>query len=112
MTSSCFSDGLAWDLLAAQRARALGVGLLSGRFGEDERMKAVGYLQSGAPDAKACGSASTERFSPAYWNWSFYLAGEGGKLQQFTLNQSNTFSDESNRPEIHANRICDFRLGC
>jgi hypothetical protein len=26
--------------------------------------------------------------TPAYWNWSFYLAGEGGKLQQFTLNSS------------------------
>jgi hypothetical protein len=26
--------------------------------------------------------------TPAYWNWSFYLAGKGGKLQQFTLNSS------------------------
>jgi hypothetical protein len=26
--------------------------------------------------------------TPAYWNWSFYLAGVGGKLQQFTLNSS------------------------
>ena len=26
--------------------------------------------------------------TPAYWNWSFYLAGDGGKLQQFTLNSS------------------------
>ena len=26
--------------------------------------------------------------TPAYWNWSFYLAGAGGKLQQFTLNSS------------------------
>ena len=26
--------------------------------------------------------------TPAYWNWSFYLAGQGGKLQQFTLNSS------------------------
>jgi phosphoglycolate phosphatase-like HAD superfamily hydrolase len=34
---------LAWDLVAAQRARALVGGLLSGGFGEDERMKAVGY---------------------------------------------------------------------
>ena len=25
-----------WDMLAAQRARALGVGLLSGGYGEDE----------------------------------------------------------------------------
>jgi chitobiase/beta-hexosaminidase-like protein len=27
--------------------------------------------------------------TPVYWNWSFYLAGNGGKLQQYTLNQSN-----------------------
>ncbi len=27
--------------------------------------------------------------TPAYWNSSFYLAGMGGKLQQFTLNLSN-----------------------
>lgn len=26
--------------------------------------------------------------TPAFWNWSFYLAGNGGKLQQFTLNSS------------------------
>jgi hypothetical protein len=26
--------------------------------------------------------------TPAYWNWSFYLAGQYGHLQQFTLNQS------------------------
>ena len=26
--------------------------------------------------------------TPAYWNWSFYLAGFSGKLQQFTLNSS------------------------
>ena len=26
--------------------------------------------------------------TPAYWNWSFYLAGDRGKLQQFTLNSS------------------------
>lgn len=26
--------------------------------------------------------------TPAYWNWSFYLAGENGKLQQFNLNPS------------------------
>jgi HAD superfamily hydrolase (TIGR01509 family) len=32
-----------WDLLAAQRARALGVGLLSGGFGEDELMNAGAY---------------------------------------------------------------------
>ena len=32
-----------WDLLAAQRARALGVGLLSGGFGQDELMNAGAY---------------------------------------------------------------------
>jgi HAD superfamily hydrolase (TIGR01509 family) len=32
-----------WDLLAAQRARALGVGLLSGGYGEDELMRAGAY---------------------------------------------------------------------
>jgi HAD superfamily hydrolase (TIGR01509 family) len=32
-----------WDLLAAQRARALGVGLLSGGFGEHELMNAGAY---------------------------------------------------------------------
>jgi HAD superfamily hydrolase (TIGR01509 family) len=32
-----------WDLLAARRARALGVGLLSGGYGEDELQKAGAY---------------------------------------------------------------------
>jgi phosphoglycolate phosphatase-like HAD superfamily hydrolase len=32
-----------WDLLAARRARALGVGLLSGGYGEDELMGAGAY---------------------------------------------------------------------
>ena len=32
-----------WDLLAAQRARALGVGLLSGGYGQDELEKAGAY---------------------------------------------------------------------
>jgi HAD superfamily hydrolase (TIGR01509 family) len=32
-----------WDLLAAQRARALGVGLLSGGYGEDELIQAGAY---------------------------------------------------------------------
>jgi len=32
-----------WDLLAAQRARALGVGLLSGGFGQDELERAGAY---------------------------------------------------------------------
>jgi HAD superfamily hydrolase (TIGR01509 family) len=32
-----------WDLLAARRARALGVGLLAGGYGEDELMRAGAY---------------------------------------------------------------------
>lgn len=32
-----------WDLLAARRARALGVGLLSGGYGEDELVRAGAY---------------------------------------------------------------------
>ena len=32
-----------WDLLAARRARALGVGLLSGGYGEDELTRAGAY---------------------------------------------------------------------
>lgn len=32
-----------WDLLAAQRARALGVGLLSGGYGEDELQRGDPY---------------------------------------------------------------------
>ena len=32
-----------WDLLAAQRARALGVGLLSGGYGDDELERAGAY---------------------------------------------------------------------
>jgi HAD superfamily hydrolase (TIGR01509 family) len=32
-----------WDLLAAQRARALGIGLLSGGYGEDELARAGAY---------------------------------------------------------------------
>jgi phosphoglycolate phosphatase-like HAD superfamily hydrolase len=32
-----------WDLLAARRAKALGIGLLSGGFGEEELMDAGAY---------------------------------------------------------------------
>lgn len=32
-----------WDLLAARRARALGIGLLSGGYGEDELLRAGAY---------------------------------------------------------------------
>ena len=33
--------------------------------------------------------------TPAFWNWSFYLAGTDGKLQQFTLNSSTYHIDAS-----------------
>ncbi len=41
-TSVVVGDSV-WDLLAAQRARALGVGLLSGGYGEDELIRAGAY---------------------------------------------------------------------
>jgi HAD superfamily hydrolase (TIGR01509 family) len=40
----CFVVGDAvWDLLAARRARALGIGVLTGGYGEDELLKAGAY---------------------------------------------------------------------
>lgn len=41
-TSIVVGDSV-WDLLAARRARALGVGLLSGGYGEDELQRAGAY---------------------------------------------------------------------
>lgn len=41
-TSIVVGDSV-WDMLAARRARALGVGLLSGGYGEDELMRAGAY---------------------------------------------------------------------
>lgn len=41
-TSIVVGDSI-WDLLAAQRARALGVGVLSGGYGEDELQRAGAY---------------------------------------------------------------------
>jgi HAD superfamily hydrolase (TIGR01509 family) len=41
-TSIVVGDSV-WDLLAARRARALGVGLLSGGYGDDELMRAGAY---------------------------------------------------------------------
>jgi HAD superfamily hydrolase (TIGR01509 family) len=41
-TSVVVGDSV-WDLLAARRARALGVGLLSGGYGDDELMRAGAY---------------------------------------------------------------------
>ena len=41
-TSVVVGDSV-WDMLAARRARALGVGLLSGGYGEDELQRAGAY---------------------------------------------------------------------
>ena len=41
-TSVVVGDSV-WDLLAARRARALGVGFLSGGYGEDELLAAGAY---------------------------------------------------------------------
>jgi phosphoglycolate phosphatase-like HAD superfamily hydrolase len=41
-TSAVVGDSV-WDLLAARRARALGVGLLSGGYGDEELTRAGAY---------------------------------------------------------------------
>lgn len=43
IASSVVLGDSVWDLLAAQRARALGVGLLSGGYGEEELIQAGAY---------------------------------------------------------------------
>src|SRR6202011_2345068 len=43
ITHSIVVGDSVWDLLAAQRARALGVGMLSGGYGEDELQRAGAY---------------------------------------------------------------------
>jgi phosphoglycolate phosphatase-like HAD superfamily hydrolase len=43
ITASIVVGDSVWDLLAAQRARALGVGLLSGGYGEEELERAGAY---------------------------------------------------------------------
>ena len=43
ITSSVVVGDSVWDLLAAQRARALGVGLLSGGYGQDELERTGAY---------------------------------------------------------------------
>jgi HAD superfamily hydrolase (TIGR01549 family) len=43
ITSSVVVGDSVWDMLAARRARALGVGLLSGGYGEDELERAGAY---------------------------------------------------------------------
>lgn len=41
--SSCVVGDAIWDMLAARRARALGIGLLSGGYGQDELERAGAY---------------------------------------------------------------------
>jgi phosphoglycolate phosphatase-like HAD superfamily hydrolase len=43
ITESVVVGDSVWDLLAAQRARALGVGLLSGGYGQDELERSGAY---------------------------------------------------------------------
>jgi phosphoglycolate phosphatase-like HAD superfamily hydrolase len=43
ITDSVVVGDSVWDLLAARRARALGVGLLSGGYGQDELERAGAY---------------------------------------------------------------------
>ena len=40
---ACVVGDSVWDMLAARRAGALGVGLLSGGYGEDELVRASAY---------------------------------------------------------------------
>ncbi|EJW11782.1 2-deoxyglucose-6-phosphate phosphatase 1 [Rhodovulum sp. PH10] len=41
--TACVVGDSVWDMLAAQRARALGIGLLSGGYGDDELVRAGAY---------------------------------------------------------------------
>jgi HAD superfamily hydrolase (TIGR01509 family) len=50
MENSVVVGDSVWDLLAARRARALGVGLLSGGYGEDELNRAGAYRVYQDPD--------------------------------------------------------------
>ena len=43
IAQACVVGDSVWDMLAARRAGALGVGLLSGGYGEDELLKASAY---------------------------------------------------------------------
>jgi HAD superfamily hydrolase (TIGR01509 family) len=43
IASACVVGDSIWDMLAARRAGALGVGLLSGGYGEDELVRASAY---------------------------------------------------------------------
>jgi phosphoglycolate phosphatase-like HAD superfamily hydrolase len=43
ITSACVIGDSIWDMLAAQRARALGIGYLSGGYGTEELERAGAY---------------------------------------------------------------------
>ncbi|MGF1609297.1 MAG: HAD family hydrolase [Kiloniellales bacterium] len=43
IASACVVGDSVWDMLAARRAGALGVGLLSGGYGEEELVRASAY---------------------------------------------------------------------
>ncbi|CAN5382826.1 HAD family hydrolase [soil metagenome] len=43
ITTACVIGDAIWDMLAARRARALGIGLLSGGYGEEELVRAGAY---------------------------------------------------------------------
>ena len=43
ITHSCVVGDAVWDMLASQRARSLGIGFLSGGYGEDELFRAGAY---------------------------------------------------------------------
>jgi len=49
VTDSIVVGDSVWDLLAARRARALGVGLLSGGYGQEELERAGAYRVYGDP---------------------------------------------------------------
>ena len=43
ITTSCVVGDAIWDMLAARRARSLGIGLLSGGYGEEELLRSGAY---------------------------------------------------------------------
>jgi HAD superfamily hydrolase (TIGR01549 family) len=43
ITTACVVGDAIWDMLAARRARALGIGLLSGGYGEEELVRSGAY---------------------------------------------------------------------
>lgn len=69
--------------------------------GKDGNLCLLSRDSLGGYDASNSGAVQVLNFgngiygTPAYFNWSFYLAGESGKLQQFTLNRSTYKIDSS-----------------